>query len=227
MTTSGQTSYRINIWKVILLIRCNVNGSVYHTWNISSAHLIYALQSSTSGSGSWGSGFLEAVEKVEKRNSWKQFYTFCRCCATPLTQDQDQDLSELHVSKIMTLRFAMTENVFRTMRRKYYKPQPNGSYTWQPAASFSVCWQHLHFPSIQKFGWYFATKLLCFVSTLDIIRGDVVWIMYNQGFPIICCKCLNVLTLFESSDPSLTAIIVWSENVEVVVVMKNLQRHLN
>ena len=30
------------------------------------------------------------------------------------------------------------------------------------------------------------------------------------------------LTLFESSDPSLTTIIVWGENVEVMVFMKNL-----
>lgn len=33
---------------------------------------------------------------------------------------------------------------------------------------------------------------------------------------------LKLLTLFESSDPFLTAIIVWGKNVEVMVVIKNL-----
>lgn len=45
------------------------------------------------------------------------------------------------------------------------KPLPFlvGSYMMQPAASFSVCAQHLHFPFIQKLGWYFGTKLLLFL----------------------------------------------------------------
>lgn len=37
--------------------------------------------------------------------------------------------------------------------------------------------------------------------------------------------CWKLLTLFESPDPFLTAIIVWSKNVEVLVVIKHLYRH--
>lgn len=37
----------------------------------------------------------------------------------------------------------------------------------------------------------------------------------------------SLLTLFESPDPFLTAIIVWGKNVEVLVVIKHLYRHFN
>lgn len=119
--------------------------------------------------------------------------------------------------------------------KKQNKPLPSGSYTWQPAAIFSVCWQHLHLPSIQTFGWYFATKLLCFISVeMELkkrrckhssLRMDT---MYNHRLIIICHTVITLLlTLFESSDPPLTTIIVWGKNVEVKVVVKNLWRHLD
>lgn len=44
-----------------------------------------------------------------------------------------------------------------------YIPVLAGTYSTQPVASFSPWAQHLHLPSIQKFGWNFATKLLLFL----------------------------------------------------------------
>lgn len=42
-----------------------------------------------------------------------------------------------------------------------------------------------------------------------------------------CCLGPKELTLFESLHPSLTTVIVWGKNVEVMAVVKHLDRYFN
>lgn len=175
----------------------------------------------TSGSGIWGSGFLEAVEKLQELIDVCCFILCVSHIAVLKLKSSSQLAYTFEKSWHNTNNYENLKSNFSQIFSDAYR-SPVGCTPGNPwPASLTVGNTAIYHPSRSLGGILWLN--CCFLSLKENERQNV----STDGRPvnelIIVSKLFSAVTLFQGSDPFLPTVIVGGENVEVVVIIKNLK----